>query len=185
MLLDGGWVDRAVRRREHAHAGVLDGVRWQDVFVPESTPVLHRLMSERGAVLGAPGSGPAMSASGPAFVSLPGYSEIFTGRRAHGCADNDCGRARTTTLFDEVARAGGRRRRPTPFRVTATSVPTGSRPPSPCYLEQQQPTLLYLGLGEPDEYAHRGDFPGYLGSLRAADDVVGRIFESVRATAQR
>ncbi len=178
-----------------------------------------------------------MSASGPAFVSLPGYSEIFTGRRAHGCADNDCARARTATLFDEVARASG-----TPDAVAVFSswerIERAASPqqgafvlsagrsvrwhpeelasdagvaafldeaaqadPFPGYgdfrpdrltaavalryLEQRRPRLLYLGLGEPDEYAHRGDLPGYLGSLRAADEVVGRIFEALDGMGER
>src|ERR1019366_2621673 len=87
---------------------VLDGVRWQDVFVAANTPHLHAMMASRGAAIGAPGMGPVMSASGPAFVSLPGYSEIFTGRRAHGCADNDCAPARAPTIFDEAPVLGQR-----------------------------------------------------------------------------
>jgi arylsulfatase A-like enzyme len=172
-----------------------------------------------------------MSASGPAFVSLPGYSEIFTGRRAHGCADNDCGRARAATLFDEVARAEASPGAVAVFssweRIERAASPEqgafvlsagrsvrwdteeladdagvaalldqGSRAdPYPGYgdfrpdrmtsaialryLEQRHPRLLYLGLGEPDEYAHRGDLPGYLASLRAADAAVGAIFETL------
>jgi hypothetical protein len=71
----------------------LDGVRYQDVFegadpelarrhglpathLPisaELMPQLHELMHQQGAALGAPGGAP-ISASGPEFVSLPGYS---------------------------------------------------------------------------------------------------------------
>jgi hypothetical protein len=210
---------------------VLDGVRWQDAFVPENTPVLHRMINERGAAIGASGHGPTMSASGPAFVSLPGYSEIFTGRRAHGCADNDCGRARTPTVFDEVARLEGspgavgvfsswerieRAASPEPDAFVlsagrsvrwhqeellqdsgvAGALEEGTKAdPFPgygdfrpdrltsaialAYLERRRPRLLYVGLGEPDEYAHRGDFAGYLASLRAADAVVGAIFDTL------
>lgn len=35
---------------------------------------------------------------------------------------------------------------------------------------------MFLGLGEPDEYAHRGDYAGYLGSLRASDAILGDLF---------
>jgi hypothetical protein len=216
---------------------VLDGVRWQDVFVPENTPVLHRMIADRGAAIGAPGHGPVMSASGPAFVSLPGYSEIFTGRRAHGCADNDCGRARAATLFDEVVHAEGSadavalfssweriERAASPWEgsfvlsagrsgrwhpeelardpgIAALLDEAGKADPFPGYgdfrpdrltgetalryLELRQPRLLYVGLGEPDEYAHRGDFTGYLGSLRAADAVVGAIFETLDRMGER
>lgn len=216
---------------------VLDGVRWQDVFDPKNTPALHRMIAERGAAVGAPGHGPVMSASGPAFVSLPGYSEIFTGRRAHGCADNDCGRARAATLFDEVARADGSpdavgvfssweriERAASPQQgafvlsagrsvrwhpeqlardpdVAALLDQAAATDPFPGYgdfrpdrltaaialryLEERRPRLLYVGLGEPDEYAHRGDFPGYLASLRAADAVVGTIFETLDRMGER
>src|SRR5262249_38447933 len=97
---------------------VLDGARWQEVLVgsdaelsgaPAVTadalmPHLHALMAERGAALGAPRRGPPMEASGPAFVSMPGYTEIFSGLRSHDCADNDCAPTRTPTLMD-AARA--------------------------------------------------------------------------------
>ena len=44
------------------------------------------------------------------------------------------------------------------------------------YLETKRPRLMFLGLGEPDEYAHRDDYAGYLASLRAADSVIGELF---------
>ena len=216
---------------------VLDGVRWQDAFVPENAPVLHRMLGERGAAIGAPVHGPVMSASGPAFVSLPGYSEIFTGRRAHGCADNDCGRARTRTVFDEVAHLEGspgavavfsswerieRAASPQPDAfvlsagrsvrwheeelvedpAVAAVLEEGAkadafpgygdfRPDRMTsalalqYLERRRPRLLYMGLGEPDEYAHRGDFPGYLASLRAADAAIGAVFDTLDRMGER
>jgi arylsulfatase A-like enzyme len=38
---------------------------------------------------------------------------------------------------------------------------------------------MFLGLGEPDEYAHRGDYAGYLGSLRTADAVLGDLMATL------
>ena len=98
---------------------VLDGVRWQDVFVggdphlaggpaPSAEalmPHLHALVADRGAAVGAPGRGPSMTASGPNFVSLPGYTEILGGRRAHACGDNDCAPISQPTVFDQMAAA--------------------------------------------------------------------------------
>jgi hypothetical protein len=224
---------------------VLDGARWQEVFVggdPQLSagtgapapsadalmPHLHALVAERGSALGAPGAGPAIAASGPNFVSLPGYTEIFTGRSRHDCADNDCARTRVPTVMDEV-----RARSPRPSDVAvfaswekierAASVDPGSlvvstgrswtahseslrddaatrdalaqgaradafpghddfRPDrftaalALGYLEAKRPRLMFLGLGEPDEYAHRGDYGGYLASLHAADDTIGQLF---------
>jgi len=85
----------------------LDGVRWQEIFhgvdralahaqdMDESevrsaaaiTPNLHRLMLEEGAAIGDASARHArgdVRASGPVFVSLPGYIEIVTGSRRSG-----------------------------------------------------------------------------------------------------
>ncbi len=228
---------------------VLDGVRWQDVFVgsdprlaagPASSaealmPHLHALVAERGAALGAPGRGPSMTASGPNFVSLPGYTEILGGRRAHACGDNDCAATPRPTVFDELAAASpgetaffaswerldraasvwpgsmvlstGRTRvwraaelaadperrdlldrgaaaDPTPgwgeFRPDRFTAALALK-----YLEQNRPRLMFLGLGEPDEYAHRGDYAGYLGSLRAADAVLADVMATLDRMGER
>jgi hypothetical protein len=93
---------------------VLDGVRWQEIWNgvdPELiggrarigpdrlTPNLHELATTTGAGIG------SISASGPAYVSLPGYTEIFTGR-ASRCHDNDCPPIREQTIADELAARG-------------------------------------------------------------------------------
>ena len=105
----------------------IDGVRWQDVFggvdarlaakkglraderidAAHLVPNLHRLMTTDGAAIGAPSSAKPMRASGPNFVSLPGYMEMLTGRRDTGCLSNRCGDVRHSTIVDEVAEHGG------------------------------------------------------------------------------
>jgi hypothetical protein len=223
----------------------LDGVRWQEVFVGSDPSLsrasvvpaealmhhLHRLVAEQGAALGAPGHGPPIAASGPNFVSLPGYSEIFSGRRISGCKDNDCAPTTGRTVFDELAsraaaitdvavfasweridRAASvrpsslvlsvgrtREEHPDAMRddpVAADWLDRGKRAdPSPGwgdfrpdrltasvalrYLETKRPRLLFVGLGEPDEYGHRGDYPGYLGSLRACDEAIGDLLATL------
>jgi len=224
---------------------VLDGARWQEVFVgadpqlsaasgvPASSadalmPHLHALVADRGSALGAPGQGPPIAASGPNFVSLPGYTEIFSGRRRHDCADNDCAPARFPTVMDQARALSSR---PSDVAVFASwdkieraasvdpaslVVSTGrsstsheeslrdvdaTRDPldrgahadpfpghgdfrpdrftaalALGYLEAKRPRLMFLGLGEPDEYAHEGNYAGYLASLRAADATLGEIF---------
>jgi hypothetical protein len=99
---------------------VLDGARWQDVLMgvdgelalqakidPRAAnvptmPRLAELARTRGAVFGAPGSGTVMSASGPNFVSLPGYTEILGGRPPRGCESNQCPPTARATLADDV-----------------------------------------------------------------------------------
>jgi hypothetical protein len=94
---------------------VLDGARWQDVLVgvdpslgaslPASQivtadrlmPNLHAMIA-RGALVGGPDQGMPMVASGPNYVSLPGYNEIFSGRFPARCQDNECPQTRDATL---------------------------------------------------------------------------------------
>ncbi len=98
----------------------LDGTRWQEVFLgadralanaadvdrtaSEIMPTLHRWMTVDGVGLGAPHHGEVW-ASGPNYVSLPGYTEILTGRPS-ACLSNECGHITTPTLVDQVASAG-------------------------------------------------------------------------------
>jgi hypothetical protein len=104
---------------------VLDGARWQDVYngadpalgAPRGfdvsklasgkslMPNLHELIETRGLAIGAPDHGEPIVASGPSYISLPGYMEIMTGARAK-CFDNECGPTRTATIADEVRATG-------------------------------------------------------------------------------
>ena len=100
----------AAARRVRVIVVALDGARFREIFagtdpellrqqgLPEARqknaaqlmPQLHALIDRAGSALGAPGHGASISASGPNFVSLPGYSEIFSGRRVTSCQDNGC-----------------------------------------------------------------------------------------------
>src|SRR5262249_37675699 len=74
----------------------LDGVRAEDVIGVRELPHLLAL-SERGVAL------EGLRASGPRFVSMPGYREIFSGRPAAACTSNACGRMHERTLLDELS----------------------------------------------------------------------------------
>ncbi len=100
----------------------LDGVRWQEVFqgversraakhgmdqgeivgAEELVPNIHRLAGMQGAVLGDPGSCAPLVATGPDFLSLPGYTEMLSGRAPDGCANNECTPTTRPTLVDEI-----------------------------------------------------------------------------------
>jgi hypothetical protein len=45
------------------------------------------------------------------------------------------------------------------------------------YLRKRRPRFLWVALGDTDEYAHRGDYRGYLDALRSADRFVGEIWQ--------
>lgn len=205
----------------------IDGVRWQEIFngtervrslspaVSAATllPNLHKLGTERGAFLGAPGRG-TIAASGPNFVSLPGYTEILGGRPSP-CRDNGCSRTTAATLLDEAEAAGAKvagfgswerleyaaSARTTPFMMSFGRHGDDQINPWPghgdyrpdhltadaalAYYAAEQPDVLFLGLGDPDEYAHRGDYNQYIVSLRYADQVVGRFLDLLDASGDR
>jgi hypothetical protein len=206
----------------------LDGVRWHEVFegvdarlaaahglspsevvgAADLMPNLHRIVATHGAALGAPGHGAPISASGPNFVSLPGYAELLSGRRVTDCQDNQCAGSGRRTLFDDFAslRAG----RGGPAGVAFTSWPdiakvasehgpfaepapraSSFRPDAQTadlalqHLKSKSPRFLFLGLGEPDEYGHQNDYAGYLRALRYADQRIGEIDGVLQGLAAR
>lgn len=142
----------------------IDGARWQEIFEGtdpalshaaqrpsrELVPRIDRLVRERGAAIGSPGRG-VISATGPNFVSLPGYTELLTGRAPIGCQSNTCAPIRIPTGVGDFR----------PDRLTAELALR--------HLETQRPDVLYVSLGEPDEYGHHDDYPGYLRALAFAD----------------
>ncbi|HEX9104133.1 MAG TPA: hypothetical protein VF997_18100, partial [Polyangia bacterium] len=77
----------------------IDGAIAADVFDARTMPTLAALAA-RGVALG--GAAAPMVASGPRFVSLPGYREILTGRRHTDCVDNDCPALDEPSLLDEL-----------------------------------------------------------------------------------
>lgn len=204
---------------------VLDGARWQDIYGdPATMPTLHRWMSE-GVALGAPGVGEPISASGPNFVSLPGYTELLSGRTS-GCTSNECGPSSDPTVMDD-ARVTGSVAVVSSWESIAnvvahlgssSFVSCGRRPALGAHdaaterlleqgaavspwpgqgdfrpdrftadlalqvLDARGPRLMFVGLGETDEYAHHGDREGYLGALRFDDQVLARIDDTLRRT---
>ena len=224
----------------------IDGVRAEDVFEgadpklrpgsnvaplrrPEAVmPRTHRLVATRGVALGAEraGCGEVRTASG-ANVSLPGYLEIFTGRRTR-CRDNNCDRTTSPTVLDEAVHAGfgpvasigswevldravsnrsmpmlvseGTQRWPEsrPIdnhaleqlvaageRADAHPGHGGYRPDASTaaialeYLRTAHPAFLHVGLGDPDEYGHRNDYPAYLKSIGQADAFIGQVADTL------
>jgi predicted AlkP superfamily pyrophosphatase or phosphodiesterase len=187
--------------------------------------------------VGAPGGGTIMSASGPNFVSLPGYTEILGGHPPRACDGNQCPATIRTTLADDVRAwcdsprdvavfsswpdlvrvsslhpetlvvSGGRslRQNESILRedaVTADLLDRGAAalawpgeydfrpdrftaPLATRYLEVARPRFLFLSLGEPDEYAHHGDYAEYLESLRFADDAIGAIVSALDRMGER
>lgn len=228
----------------------IDGTRWQEIFlgvdpqrgrdagVPirsatELLPNLHRMIA-RGVALGSPSYEPAIAASGPEFVSLPGYKELLSGRPATRCTSNRCPPMDVPTLLDVARQSlGGERSsvaaiaswerldRATAMDNDAIVVSVGRRNgrshaelrQSACmsaivdeaaragsapgngdyrpdryttalalaYLRERQPRLLFVGLGDTDEYGHAQSYRGYVGALQALDRFLGALAEELAA----
>jgi len=204
----------------------IDGAIAADVFDASTMPTLAGLVA-RGVALGGPDA--PMVASGPRFVSLPGYREILTGRRDDRCLDNDCAAIDEPTLLDELRTTGlpdaadvavvaswetiARAASIAPSSLALSAGRHGGRalavseaaradlgagarasawPGHGDYrpdaftaalaldvVAARHPSVLWLALGDSDEYAHRGDRAGYLGALAAADGVLARLVAAV------
>jgi hypothetical protein len=205
----------------------IDGVRWKEVFegtdptrsthpvVPASqlAPNLHTLGVDRGAFVGAPGRG-SIAATGPNYISLPGYTEILLGRPSVVCQRNDCPRTTLPTILDEARTTGAKVAAFaswSPLDLAVTASPGGfvvscgqdelKDDPFPGvgdyrpdrltadaalhYFEKEAPDVLFLGLGDPDEHAHRNDYEAYIASIRHADDVLGRLIKIIDRQGER
>ena len=208
----------------------IDGARAADVFDRAIMPTLSRL-ADGGVALG--GAGAPMVASGPRFVSLPGYREILTGRRGDRCVDNECPLIDEPTLLDEL-RAGNLPDASDVAVVASWDVIARAASPAPSLLALSagrrgggrgrdalavspaaraaldagaharawpghgdyrpdaltaalaldvvaaaHPRVLWLALGDPDEWAHRDNRDGYRRALAFADATLARLVERV------
>ena len=110
---------RIVSRAKPVHVVLiaLDGVRASDVFegadprwleterTPQEVVPNLSMLAREGITLGRPGQSPGLSASGPNFVSLPGYTELLSGRFSE-CHSNDCSTRPEDTLIDWMLKDG-------------------------------------------------------------------------------
>jgi len=231
---------------------VIDGARWQEMFVgvdpmlarlhrlarrevleaSKLLPEIHAIVDRGGAALGVPGHGAEISASGPAYLSLPGYTELFSGRPATSCRSNNCPNVTQPTLVDDLIReqalgprdvtifsswpgilhaialdrsralvsAGQRngsnlsvlKADPQARRLFELGARSKNQPGQPDYrpdrhtaalalhwLRTNRPRLLFLSLGDADEYAHFGSYRRYLSALRESDAVIGELARSI------
>jgi len=220
-----------------------DGVRWQEIIngidpslanksirqqfegreASSLLPHLHRIARSGSVLLG--GEAALMRASSPSTVSLPGYSEIFSGRTPT-CTNNDCGHTKQDTLLDQwrTSRPSAKlavitsweriprvaAKDPSSIDISAGRLFVQGRnafcdAPGLCgllddarnlspwpggedyrpdrataavalaYLRAHQPQFAFVGLGDTDEYAHHGDYAGYLRALQYADEVLGAV----------
>ena len=52
------------------------------------------------------------------------------------------------------------------------------------YLKERKPRILYLSLGETDDWAHEGNYPQYLDAAHRADEFLRILWETVQSIPQ-
>ncbi len=158
-------------------------------------------------------------------MSLPGYSEIFSGRTP-SCDNNDCPNTSEPTLLDtwlkerstdrialisswsrivrvaardtsHIMVSAGRTELTRPefihedaelYDQIYRGAHSNPWPGTDSYrpdrftgsialrlLTVQRPNFLFIGLGDTDEFAHYGDYAGYIGAMHSADVIIGFV----------
>lgn len=49
------------------------------------------------------------------------------------------------------------------------------------YIQAKQPKVIYIALGETDDFAHDGDYPAYLRSAHQSDGFIERLWDTLQA----
>ncbi|MFT3775062.1 MAG: alkaline phosphatase family protein [Minicystis sp.] len=174
-------------------------------------PNMHRLFFEEGTVVGDPRRAGGIEGSARRHMSMPGYVEISTGAStecvdndcmpvlgetlADAVTASPGGSAAVFGSWSEIARAAAAR--PERLFVQAGHAPGQTGRPlggGTTYLHDQvtaeqaldhlrtrKPRFLWVALGDTDEWAHAGDYRGYVEALRAAD----RFLDDLVATLGR
>jgi hypothetical protein len=178
----------------------LDGVRWQEVFngtdrtrgkyIPpqELMPNLYKYFVNDGVVFG---KTTPMLASGPNFISLPGYLEITRGEPSTDCTTNDCNPIIDRSILQLFMKPA----------VFSSWVGIGKTLPyhyngysdigKPYYRWDEQTEdaaieyrcnhfdndFVWVSLGDTDELAHKNDYAGYVKALHSADAFIGALID--------
>ncbi len=125
------------------------------------------------------GNQPGFRDSIAVFTSWDVFPFILNRERSHltlNCGYEDLpAENNEASLFDKVQNGIERERSATRHDELTYLAATD-------YLYTHHPRVLYLGLGETDEYAHRGRYDLYLDKMHEADRMIGEIWHWVQTT---
>jgi type I phosphodiesterase/nucleotide pyrophosphatase len=174
-------------------------------------PFLWSVVAKQGQIFGNRNAGSDAYVTNHFFFSYPGYSETLCGFADPRVASNDKIPNPNVTVLEwdvfpfifNAERAG--------FPVNAGYDPFTSIPGTPRldllnrlkaetprvwedepfdfmpfhtaleYLRARKPKILYLSLGETDEWAHAGNYAEYLKAARRVDDYVRELWQMVQS----
>jgi arylsulfatase A-like enzyme len=52
------------------------------------------------------------------------------------------------------------------------------------YIKEHSPKVIYIALGETDDYAHQGNYPEYLKGARRSDQIIENLWQQLQQTPQ-
>ena len=166
-------------------------------------PFLHSLPARGGVLTGNRDAGQCMAVTNAMWFSYPGYNEIFTGRADPAITSNDKNLNQNVTLFEWLNRRSGfagqvlafgnwdafpfiinNQRSGVPVNPGfAGRHPTETRTMRVALeaLREKKPRVLYVGLGDTDEFAHMGHYEHYLDAVNRDDDFIAELWRMVEA----
>ena len=167
-------------------------------------PFLHSLPASGGVLAGNRDAGQCMQVTNPMWFSYPGYNEILTGRPDPAINSNDKNWNKNRTFLEWLNRrpgfAGKVRMYGTwdvfPYIINdkRSGVPVngespGAQPTETRTMRDAQNALrsaadmrvLYVALGDTDEFAHEGDYAQYLAAMNRDDDFIAELWRMAQA----
>lgn len=167
-------------------------------------PFLHGLPAQGGVLYGNRDAGECIRLTNPMWFSYPGYNEMLTGRADPAITTNDKVWNRNVTFLEWLnhrpVRAGQVRVYATwdvfPYIVNGprSGVPvngelTAAHPTETATMRMARDALhgatnlsvLYVALGDPDTFAHTGDYAQYLAAMNRDDDFIAELWRMAQA----
>jgi hypothetical protein len=201
----------------------IDGVRTQEVFYGTDSslssddyisetklfPNIYNYGAENGIMIGRDSP---MYATGPVFISLPGYLEIMRGAQVKDCFVNTCKPKYKSTILDDlyyknysnIAVFSSWKPIRNIFdkdekRFHFNNGRTNNLPiifpedisyradedtiyEAFSYIESNSPQFIWISLGDADGWAHRNNYEKYIDSLQRSDQFIGQIIERYKNT---
>lgn len=170
---------------------------------PAVMPFLHSLTAQGGVLTGNRDAGQCMAVTNTMWFSYPGYNEIFTGRADPAITTNDKNWNRNVTFLEWLNRRPGFAGQVLAFgnwdvfsyiiNEQRSGVPVNpgfnGRYPTETLtmrgaidaLRNKKPRVLYVGLGDTDEFAHLGDYDQYIAAMNRDDDFIAELWRMTQA----
>lgn len=178
------------------------------VDVPDRAAALTPFLlsfREHGALIGNRDEGSCARVSNEYWFSYPGYSEMLVGRPNPAIRSNAAVPNGDVTVLERLARRPEFANEvrvfaewdvvPAILNVERSNIPVVTPPDyeaehDPQVLEAAQvllrdlPRVTWLALGDTDNFAHKGEYEGYLRAATNADNFLRTLWEAIEASAE-